>query len=635
MRPEINLLGYSLYFKEEKRLIMSGDGKAEDRRERLVSFYSKRVDNLTALIGLLKNKGRLLAGAALASFILAVVCFTLFCFHTDRAWLMVAAALLLVLYIGVRRMDISNGAKADRLKALRAAYMAEQQYMQRQYGGFSPGTQYINPSHAYSLDMDIFGRDGLYQRVCRTVTRGGSRMLADWLTAATFSRDDAHAKAGATRELAHMEPFRAAFMAQAYSMNRDHRRQEADTQAVLDAINALRAMPLKGWMAGGLARLCRVLSLSVMALLVALAVAGVVPASLASIWVVGQMFVSIALSAGCMRRMMRCTANVSRQVAPYMNIIRMIGQERFTSPVLTGSQRLLGQGQGGAMAAFAELDDIISSMDRRANMLGLVIFNALFFSDCLIVRRFLRWRASFVDEAPVWIDAVSRVDALVSMATFRHNEPQTTDADILDGEGVVYRAEALVHPFLGERAVANDFNIDPQNYYIITGANMAGKSTFLRALGVNYVLAMNGMPVFARRLEVTVFSLFSNMRTTDDLTRGISYFNAELLRLKQLLAYCREHDNTLVILDEILKGTNSLDKLNGSRLFLKAVAAMPVTGVIATHDLELSKMEQEMHPRFHNYCFEIQLSQSVNYSYKITPGVARNQNATYLLKEIL
>ena len=125
------------------------------------------------------------------------------------------------------------------------------------------------------------------------------------------------------------------------------------------------------------------------------------------------------------------------------------------------------------------------------------------------------------------------------------------------------------------------------------------------------------------------------MRTTDDLTHGISYFNAELLRLKQLIDSLRPEKPCLIILDEILKGTNSLDKLNGSRLFLQYISKKNVTGVIATHDLELSKLSEEMPGRFNNYCFEIELGEKVTYSYKITPGVARNQNATFLLKGIL
>ena len=164
---------------------------------------------------------------------------------------------------------------------------------------------------------------------------------------------------------------------------------------------------------------------------------------------------------------------------------------------------------------------------------------------------------------------------------------------------------------------------------------MAGKSTFLRSIGINYVLACCGMPVFADSLRISLFSLFSSMRTTDDLANGISYFNAELLRLQQLIEVCRLNRHTLIILDEILKGTNSLDKLNGSRLFLQSVTSLPITGIIATHDLELSKMQQEHPERFHNYCFEIQLADEITYTYRLSEGVARNQNATYLLKNIL
>lgn len=144
---------------------------------------------------------------------------------------------------------------------------------------------------------------------------------------------------------------------------------------------------------------------------------------------------------------------------------------------------------------------------------------------------------------------------------------------------------------------------------------------------------MMGMPVFADNLTVSQFNLFTSMRTTDDLTHGISYFNAELLRLRQLISSLS--GPTLIILDEILKGTNSLDKLNGSRLFLEYISGKNVTGVIATHDLELSKMVEVYPDRFHNYCFEIELGTDITYSYKIAKGVAKNQNATFLLKNIL
>ena len=311
--------------------------------------------------------------------------------------------------------------------------------------------------------------------------------------------------------------------------------------------------------------------------------------------------------------------------------MKLINTTEFKSAELQALKAQLS----GAEASFEQLELILQKIDNRSNEVGVFIFNSFALIDLAIVRLFLRWQHTYEQRTKEWIDGLNLFDALVSMGNYRLNEDRAVKAEISEENKVVYEAKGLYHPFLGEKAVANDFTIHDHEYYIVTGANMAGKSTFLRSLGINYLLAMNGLPVFADELKVSVFHLFTSMRTTDDLTHGISYFNAELLRLKKLLGSLHDDVPSLIILDEILKGTNSLDKLNGSRLFLQYIAERNVTGVIATHDLELSKMEEEYVGRFHNYCFEIELGENITYSYKITKGVARNQNATYLLKEIL
>ena len=199
---------------------------------------------------------------------------------------------------------------------------------------------------------------------------------------------------------------------------------------------------------------------------------------------------------------------------------------------------------------------------------------------------------------------------------------------------MVFEGKALRHPFLGLQAVANDAMLQDRNFYIITGANMAGKSTYLRTVGISWVMAMAGLPVYADRLTLSPCRLFTGMRTSDDLTHGISYFNAELLRLKQLIGVL-DDTPTLVILDEILRGTNSKDKLHGSQIFLEYLSHHNVTAIIATHDLELSQMAEDHGERFHNYCFEISIGEHITYDYRITPGIAKNQNATYLLKKMI
>ena len=332
-----------------------------------------------------------------------------------------------------------------------------------------------------------------------------------------------------------------------------------------------------------------------------------------------------------MRVISELIAKVHTQVDGYLQVLKLINSIEFKSAELQALKEELS----GAVESFEQLGLILQKIDNRSNEIGVFVFNSFALIDVTIVRLFLRWQHAYEQRTNKWIDTLNLFDALVSMGNYRLNEDKAVQAEIIEDDKVVYEAKGLYHPFLGEQAVANDFNILDHEYYIITGANMAGKSTFLRSLGINYLLAMNGLPVFARQLRVSVFHLFTSMRTTDDLTHGISYFNAELLRLKQLLSSLDERVPSLIILDEILKGTNSLDKLNGSRLFLQHIAGRNVTGVIATHDLELSKLEDEQPARFHNYCFEIGLGEDITYSYKITKGVARNQNATFLLKGIL
>ncbi|MBS5613709.1 MAG: DNA mismatch repair protein MutS, partial [Prevotella buccalis] len=531
---------------------------------------------------------------------------------------LVLSAVSLLLYALVRLMDVKNDEQVHRFSNLRKVYLHELSYLKGDFSCFDDGEQYVDAHHPFTFDLDVFGPESLFQRINRTVTTGGS----DWLAAQLSSVANRSARADAVDELAAMEPWRATFMA----LGADGRIDSALIRQALQEIKSLQipTFAAKRWTFV----LAWLLIVGLFAAVVA-SVAGLVSAQLPLWWGILHFFGVFFVCSGACRVISKAVDKLHVQLQVYVKLIQQVSE---TAAITTPQNAAIVNVLQGARQSFDQLNDILNGLDRRGNILGLFLMDALFLSDYFLVRRFLRWQQQYLGQVPVWIDAISEMDGLVSMATFRYNEPQAGRAEVVASEEMVYEAVGLYHPFLGAKAVRNDFTLQHRHYYIITGANMAGKSTFLRALGINYILAMNGMPVFATSLRVSAYSLFSSMRTTDDLAHGISYFNAELLRLKQLLTASQHNSQTLIILDEILKGTNSVDKLNGSRLFLQAVSALPVTGVIATHDLELSKMEGE---RFHNYCFEIALGQDVTYSYKITPGIARNQNATFLLREIL
>lgn len=581
-------------------------------------FYTEKERQLADEIAQLKQKSRLFVAGQIVFFLLFLAFLVLYTLVSWGVLPLVLSAVSLLLYALVRLMDVKNDAQVHRFSNLQKVYLHELSYLKGDFSCFDDGERYADAHHPFTFDLDVFGKDSLFQRINRTVTTGGS----DWLAAQLSSVANRSARADAVDELATMEPWRATFMA----LGADGR---IDSALIRQALQEIKSLQIPTFAAKRWTFVLAWLLIVGLFTAVGTSVAGLVSAQLPLWWGILHFFGVFFVCSGACRVISKVVDKLHAQLQVYVKLIRQVSETTaFTTPQNSAIVDVLQ----GARQSFDQLNDILSGLDRRGNILGLFLMDALFLSDYFLVRRFLRWQRQYIGQVPVWIDAISEMDGLVSMATFRYNEPQAGRAEVIASEEMVYEAVGLYHPFLGAKAVRNDFTLQHRHYYIITGANMAGKSTFLRALGINYILAMNGMPVFATSLRVSAYSLFSSMRTTDDLAHGISYFNAELLRLKQLLTACRHNAQTLIILDEILKGTNSADKLNGSRLFLQAVSALPVTGVIATHDLELSKMEGE---RFHNYCFEIALGQDVTYSYKITPGVARNQNATFLLREIL
>lgn len=596
----------------------------------LNGLYKKRITELVQTISSLRAKSRIFVMAEVLSFAVSIGFVVLFTVLDDASWTLGVALCVLFLYFYIRNLDTKNDRKIADASALKLVYEKEVAYQTGDYTKFDAGERYLQPTHPFTFDLDVFGQGSLFQRINRTISSGGSDYLAESLSGKWESLPTAELlkhieqRVKAIGELAGNEPFLSQFKAQGAE-------KPIDTAAVKEAFGSIHALQIPSYFGNPTFRILLYANLVGFYLSIFLSIGNFVPAFLPLWWGIFNFFLATFCTHKYIKLVNEAISKLKDQVRGYVNMASLIEKQSFTAAHLCELKANLS----GAMASFGQLERILQKIDNRSNEIGIVLFNCFGLLDITIVRHFLRWQRTYEPITDQWIGASSVFDALVSMATFRLNEDEAQEATIIDSSGVSYKARNIYHPFLGEKAVRNNFDIQNHEYYIITGANMAGKSTFLRTLGVNYILAMNGLPVFAEEMRVSVFRLFTNMRTTDDLTHGISYFNAELLRLKQLIASLDPNVPSLIILDEILKGTNSLDKLNGSRLFLEYISERNVTGVIATHDLELSKLEDENPQRFHNYSFEIELGTDVTYTYKIGRGVARNQNATFLLKQIL
>lgn len=658
--------------------------------ESLRTFYEGKAAGLETAIARLKRRSRLFVLAELTTFISAIAALAAYTVYGGML-LPAAAVLLFAAYIVARHMDAANSERIEKLAARHKVYMNELAYLANDFPPSGGGLSRTTPRHPFAYDMDVVGHKSLFQRICRTVTSDGWDLLADKLLslpgmddkddeagkgfriyldgmgkkqkgeevaeATAYSADemgentqkttnyadsiaDINAQRAAIDTLADMEPLRTAFIACGSN-------GIIDTRGMKRVLDRAKDLKFPRFVHSTATMVVAWLAMAGFFATIALALFTDVGSGVPVVWGTVQLFAVLMLVNRPLRGISNVIGWLNKELKAYGELIDLIvenealssmesakieGKDSVSNPrILMEIHRSLAE----ARIAFAELRRILDALDRRGNVLGLIIFDTFLLSDIFLVRRYSRWHDKNIGAIDTWIDRVSEFDALVSMATFRYNHPEAGHAEIVDSINVIYEAKGLWHPFLGERAVRNDFRVDDSYYYIVTGANMAGKSTFLRAVGVNYILAMNGMPVFAESLRVSVYSMFCSMRTNDDLASGISYFNAELRRLRQLIAHCRRHRRTLIILDEILKGTNSLDKLNGSRMFLDAISHLPVTGIIATHDLELSRMEDNGTGRFHNLCFEISLADKITYTYRISHGVARNQNATYLLRNII
>ena len=652
--------------------------------------YQQYVSRYAAEVAALKRKntgfitGELLAFGGILAFL---ICY--FAIDGDTQNYLMGAALCLIAYLGIRRLDDKNKEKIEHLSALLKVYQDEIKALEGDFSPFETGDCYQNPQHPYSFDLDVFGKSSLFNRICRTITSGGSEALARNLTRETpLSLEDIKRRRDLQKELAgeelagENENWRMEFLA----LGEKNRSQTADgkmmngkmkkidSAAVVDAMQKVSMMEVPAWFGAPISLVIGWLLIIGVIGSVILSICNMVSVNFALWWVLVQYMVVFFVCKQTLDKIDSNGGKLRHQLIAYAQILRLINRRNFHSELGKEMQDSLAD----TLPSFAQLEKILKGYDRRGNFLGLFFTDAFMLSDFFLVRSFLKWKNTYMVKMEEWMHIISEMDAMVSMADFRYNHPEAEEAEFVSGKQeadtesdvsenagigspeIVFEGKNLYHPFLGAKAVKNDFTIKDDNYYIITGANMAGKSTFLRSLGVNYILAMAGMPVFADQLKISRFRLFSSMRTTDDLTHGISYFNAELIRLEELLKFCKESAEgkfckesaegkfykksiagnkeslrTLIILDEILKGTNSLDKLNGSRKFLEAISKQPVSGIIATHDLELSKMENDASGKFHNYCFEIDLGTDVTYTYKIQKGVARNQNATFLLNKIL
>lgn len=589
------------------------------KREELIRFYQTRASQFTSSLTGEKSKINLISNLRLLA--AAVILITIYFAFKERYFSLFIIPVAVAFAYLVKR-HIKLFAKKVHLENLISIHETEIKALKGDYSGLITGDEFVDPGHAYTHDLDIFGDGSLFQHINRCNTINGKAALAQQLSFSLADNNEIKSHQDAARELSAKYDFRHDFQAAGMEIAE----QPGDRAELLEWLRAPAFVYGNSF-----------LRIALIALPVA---------TLLSIC--GWIFVSTYFRPAVMllaltqwtilgiyaKRVTTFHEYISRKkniLEKYAHILHFFSNEKFTSDMMV---RLSGEAKDADIEV-AKLAGLVTALNARLNFMTAIAVNSIFLYDLQCVYRLEKWKHENASKLKTWLDAVSHTEVLCSLGTFAFNHPTFVYPEIQDA--LYIEGKALGHPLIDEEeCVTNDILIGKdQSILVITGANMAGKSTFLRTLGVNLVLALSGAPVAARSFRCPVIPIHSGMRTADSLKDHASYFYAELNRLKSIMDELRSGRPIFILLDEILKGTNSGDKQKGSLALVRQLLNHSCLGVIATHDLALGDLEGEFPNRIRNYCFEANIeNDQLSFDYTLKPGVAQKMNATFLMKKM-
>ena len=481
------------------------------------------------------------------------------------------------------------------------------------------GLEFQNPTHFYSLDIDLFGKGSFFQFINRTSINEGTQTLATALNANDITHVETRQEA--IKELADKPDWRQHFSAVASLIH-------VETLAV-KIIEWLKNHQV--FLPKMMSWFPLVFSLASV-VVVALSLFDVVVASLIAYW----LLFGLAITGVFLKKINHLASNTDKvkdTFRQYATLLNQIEQEIFTSCLLKDKQTQIKLKHHKASEIFAKFSKHLDALDNRNNFISAILGNGFFLTDLKNSYKVEQWIVQYHETVAHWFEVVSFFDAYNSLGNYAFNHPNYVFPNIVTKETTI-EAKHLGHPLLdAKKRVASDLTINNQEFFIVTGANMAGKSTFLRTVSLHIVMANVGLPVCATSSNYQPIKLITSMRTSDSLTDDSSYFFSELTRLKFIVDAIQK-EPYFIILDEILKGTNSTDKAIGSKKFVEKLVASNATGIIATHDLSLCTIETELEP-VKNYYFDAQIiNDELLFDYKFKKGICQNMNASFLLKKM-
>lgn len=584
-------------------------------------YQSREAEFSTAAEQLRKLSDRL-SMARLTAFAGGLVVFAvLLSFSVITAFAILTAALNLFAWLVIKYETTEKSRK--RFLQLAEINRLELKCLDGDFSGFKTGEEYAERDHPYTYDLDIFGKASLFQFLCRATSRPASDRLAEYLKQPA-GPEEILLRQKAIAELQPLTDWRQELMTLGY-MNAGAGNDPGPLMQWFGSDDLFRKTGREKVFNGCLSLLAVTAITSV--------IAGLPAAILAPVFVVNFIFYFTRF-----RRISRLQEQVSRSsdlLKGYSVIIKLIETRNFTSPLLQSLKSTFME-EIAASDRIRQLSKLVGRLDYRLNVLVSAPLNLLFFADIHFCLALEKWKREHALRIPSWFSSMAEFEALASLANMAFNNPGWVYPQVTE-DYFVFRAEDMGHPLIpANRRINNSFATEGAGKAIIvTGSNMSGKSTFLRTCGVNAVLAFAGAPVCASAFTISLVRLHSSMRISDSLEENISSFYAELRRLRAIISGAESDPKVFLLLDEILRGTNSDDRYTGSVALIKQLTGYGAVAMVATHDLRLAGMEQELPQAIENYHFDVKVNdEELFFDYLLTPGICSSFNASLLMKKM-
>ncbi|HZX57603.1 MAG TPA: DNA mismatch repair protein MutS [Mucilaginibacter sp.] len=493
---------------------------------------------------------------------------------------------------------------------------------------YDNGAMFVNDKHYYTSDLDIFGSSSLFQLVNRAATFGGNVKLANWLNVPA-DKDTIPSRQQAVKEIAGKNDWKLHMQANLLFSLKQKREQ---IKNLLSYLKIPVELGEQEWL-GIYVKIAPWL-------LLALIGAGIFYAPARYLAGVAALFSYrlVSSKSEATKKTDLIAGKIGATLEHFVFAFRSIENEEWEAAYLKALSSKIKVNEGNAISdRIEQLSKLINKLNYRLNMVVGFILNIFFLWDIRQIIAIEDWKRNNQQSLETAFDVIAEYEALISLASLHINYPEWGFPVISDGTGYTLSASKIAHPLIpADKRVDNDYDLtDDFKIDIITGSNMAGKSTFLRTIGINTVLALCGAPVCAESMKVSIITVISYMRIKDSLNESTSTFKAELDRLQMLLAAVDSDAKVFFLIDEMLRGTNSVDKYLGSRAVIEQLIRKKGVGMVATHDLQIAELEKQYPDYIRNFYFDIRVKDGeMLFDYKIKHGECKTFNASLLLKQI-